>query len=323
MSGPKTSEYTLTREARERLVQQLIKEAEQRRHTELLKLIGDELSRCKEMVKYLEQELNELETIIDNNQFDKSEFDSCKAELRRITSYIQSFTLGESDSNDALELKESELSDTFGNARELEVRINKHNEKCGRKIRGNNIASVFEKARSAAKEATEKHTKDLVDEHVLAEREKAYIHESINDAMKELGYNVIGDRSFTRADGRVFKNELYKVGDGTVVNVSFSDNETITMELGAADSKDRLPTYREAECLVEDMEVFCSKYTDLERILLNKGVCSKLVRHMPATAEFAQVINVSEYSIKDTTDMYETKKRKRPVSSQKRMRKGG
>ena len=322
MSGPKTSEYTLTTEARERLVQQLIKEAEQRRHTELLKLIGDELSRCKEMLQYLEQELNELETIIDNNQFDKSEFDSCKAELRRITSYIQSFTLGESDSNDVLGLKESELSDTFGNARELEERINKHNEKCGRKIRGNNIASVFEKARSAAKEATEKHTKDLVDEHVLAEREKAYIHDSINDAMKELGYNVIGDRSFTRADGRVFKNELYKVGDGTVVNVSFSDNETITMELGAADSKDRLPTYQEAECLVEDMEVFCSKYTDLERILLNKGVCSKLVRHMPATAEFAQVINVSEYSIKDTTDMYETKKRKRPVSSQKRMRKG-
>ena len=71
MSGPKTSEYTLTKEARERLMQQLLMEAEQRKHKEHLKQINEELSRCREMLRYLEEQLFELENTIINNQFDK------------------------------------------------------------------------------------------------------------------------------------------------------------------------------------------------------------------------------------------------------------
>ena len=48
--------------------------------------------------------------------------------------------------------------------------------------------------------------------------ERAYISQSIDEVMAEMGYDVIGQRQVHKKNGRHFTNELYAYEDGTAVN---------------------------------------------------------------------------------------------------------
>ena len=54
--------------------------------------------------------------------------------------------------------------------------------------------------------------------------EQAYISNAIEEVMMEIGYQLIGNRSVTKKNGRRFRSELYTFSEGTAVNITHSSN---------------------------------------------------------------------------------------------------
>lgn len=148
-----------------------------------------------------------------------------------------------------------------------------------------------------------------LEKQLLEKRVEEYICDSIDKAMVEIGYKTVGSREVTVKNGRHFRSELYKVDEGTVVNVTYSDDGQVTMELGAADVEDRVPTDQEMRSLVEDMTRFCGNYTEVERKLREKGIEPKRISVLPPHAEYAQIIDVSEFELTEDIGKYHVRKK--------------
>lgn len=127
--------------------------------------------------------------------------------------------------------------------------------------------------------------------------EQSYISRCIDEVMEEMGYRLIGNRSVVKKSGRQFRNELYSFSEGTAVNVTYSSNGNITMEVGGIDAVDRIPDASETDRLTEDMRSFCGRFREFERRLQEKGVVSEHISLLPPDAEYAQIINVSDYNM--------------------------
>ncbi len=150
--------------------------------------------------------------------------------------------------------------------------------------------------------------------------EQAYISECLDEVMEEMGYTVIGSREVTKKNGKHFRNELYTYGDGTAVNVTYSSDGRIAMELGGIDSVDRLPEARETAALCASMEQFCDDFKEIEKRLLAKGVVlAHRVSLLPPSAEYAQIINTTEYRMTEETDTSQAKKKRRTAKNRKAM----
>ena len=139
--------------------------------------------------------------------------------------------------------------------------------------------------------------------------------------MQKMGYKLIGEREKTRKNGKKFKNELYLFDEGTAVNVTFADNGQITMELGGIDHADRVPTDAESRQLSEDMQAFCDDYKEISAYLKKKGIEMTKISHLPPDSQYAQIINVSDYSLTETVADYSTRQTKSGTASQKAMHK--
>lgn len=157
---------------------------------------------------------------------------------------------------------------------------------------------------------------------VQAQEEQEYIAKCMDEAMVELGYKVVGTRDLVRRNGRKYHNELYLFEEGTAVNVTYSDDGCISMELGGIDHVDRIPETSEVNGLVTDMRAFCDDYLALEAILRKKGVVTKNISILPPDSQYAQIINVSDYEMRDSVELYEQKKSKN-TSSAERVRRIG
>lgn len=130
--------------------------------------------------------------------------------------------------------------------------------------------------------------------------EKAYIATAMNETMAEMGYDVIGQREVTKRSGKHFRNELYQYGEKTAINITYSDDGQIAMELGKLDKTDRVPTASESNFLANQMTGFCEKFAELEKRLAQKGIkLGKRIALSPPTADYAQIINSHDYSTKE------------------------
>lgn len=54
--------------------------------------------------------------------------------------------------------------------------------------------------------------------------EQQYITESLDQVMRDMGYNVVGSREVVKKSGRKFRNGLYHFSEGSVVNVTYAAN---------------------------------------------------------------------------------------------------
>lgn len=153
----------------------------------------------------------------------------------------------------------------------------------------------------------------------LAENdERAYISQSIDEVMAEMGYDVIGQRQVHKKNGRHFTNELYAYEDGTAVNVTYADDGKITMELGGLDTDDRLPDAAEAKQLCESMESFCDDFSEIEKRLEAKGVVLKSrLALLPPSEDYAQIINVSDYQTTVPIDTFKANNRRNGIGQGK------
>lgn len=161
-----------------------------------------------------------------------------------------------------------------------------------------------------------------IKETVDADDEQAYISDSLDEVMEEMGYTVIGSREVTKKNGKRFRNELYTYGEGTAVNVTYSSDGKIAMELGGIDATDRLPDSHETAVLCESMENFCEDFKEIEKRLLAKGVVlADRISLLPPSAEYAQIINTADYRMTEKAETLQTKKQRRTATKRKALRK--
>ncbi|MBD5481162.1 MAG: hypothetical protein HDR15_01325 [Lachnospiraceae bacterium] len=156
---------------------------------------------------------------------------------------------------------------------------------------------------------------------MMSQKEQEYISTAVDEAMIEMGYELIGEKTVTKKNGKKFRNGLYTLEEGTAVNVTFSDSGQISMELGALDILDRVPTEAEAAELAKDMHAFCSDYAALEKKLAEKGITTNRISILPPSEEYAQIFNTSDYDLKRQVDTY--KKRRKKAAAGKQLYKEG
>ena len=182
-------------------------------------------------------------------------------------------------------------------------------------------------ARSAQIEFSEKGLRELeasianLECQANHDAEQAYISQSVNEVMAEMGYEVIGHRQVRKKSGKEFHSKLLTYEDGTVINVTESSNGQITMEIGGADEKDRLPDANERIALRKKMESFCKDFHEIEERLSAHGVIlnSRLSMAPPEEA-YAQIINLNDYELVEEYHSAMSKKKSAQVTSQKRMK---
>jgi RNase H-fold protein (predicted Holliday junction resolvase) len=139
---------------------------------------------------------------------------------------------------------------------------------------------------------------------LVKQQEQAYIAESVDEVMAGMGYDLIGSREVRKRSGKRFRNELFSFNEGTAVNVTFSPDGQISMELGGLAREDRIPSSEETEVLTRDMETFCGEFAEFERRLRAKGIIvGDRVALSPPTAEYAAIINVNDYDIAESTQI--------------------
>ena len=160
------------------------------------------------------------------------------------------------------------------------------------------------------------------EEVIRHQDEQAYISQCVDEAMQEMGYSVAGNREVVRRNGKRFRNELYLFDEGTAVNVTYSSEGQITMELGGIGMDDRLPTEAESASLASDMRTFCDDYYEIERRLRKKGIVTKRISILPPDAQYAQIINVSDYNLSAEVSEYEAKGTKKQTAKAKTQRIG-
>ena len=132
----------------------------------------------------------------------------------------------------------------------------------------------------------------------LHQREQAYIADCVDEVMEEMGYDLIGTREVRKRSGKRFRNELFTFSEGTAVNVTFSSDGQISMELGGLAREDRIPSAEEAEMLQRDMESFCGEFAEFERRMRARGVIvGERIALSPPSEEYAAIINVNDYAL--------------------------
>ena len=152
--------------------------------------------------------------------------------------------------------------------------------------------------------------------------EQQYISESLNQVMRDMGYNVVGSREVVKKSGRKFRNELYHFSEGSVVNVTYAANGQISMELGGVDACDREPSEEESSVLCDEMVEFCDEFPEIERRLKEKGVVlMNRISMLPPAEEYTQIINVSDFNMTEKVDVLETASKKQTETRKQVLRK--
>ncbi len=160
-----------------------------------------------------------------------------------------------------------------------------------------------------------------INDLITQQEEQKYISESLDEIMEEMGYSVLGSREITKKNGKHFHNELYSYAKGAAVNITYSSDGKITMELGGTDTSDRIPDENEAYILCQHMESFCKDFKEIEKQLLFKGIIVKeRICLLPPTQDYAQIINTSEYNTDVDIEKVESKKQCREIKKLKLMR---
>lgn len=160
---------------------------------------------------------------------------------------------------------------------------------------------------------------------LVRQQEQAYISDCVDEVMAEMGYDLIGSRVVRKKNGKRFRNELFTFNEGTALNVTFSPDGQISMELGGLAREDRIPTSRETEILTRNMETFCGEFAEFEHRMLAKGiVVGKRIALSPPTAEYAAIINVNDYDVAESTQVsvMNATEQHRKQAEKKAMRRG-
>lgn len=123
-----------------------------------------------------------------------------------------------------------------------------------------------------------------------------YVNRIIDDSMRELGYDVIGDKTRTNRRGEMVHQKLVTFSDKSALHFTMTENGQMTMEVVGLDQTDRKPTEQESQRLKKDMLSFCKKYPGIREALEKKGIRLEDGSILPADEQFAKIINTSGFT---------------------------
>lgn len=135
-------------------------------------------------------------------------------------------------------------------------------------------------------------------EKITKQRDNQYISNTIDDVMRDMGYDVIGYAGTRRTGSR--HEALYSFNDNTAIRVLVEDNY-LTMEIGGLDNCDREPSEKEAAEQVDDMKKFCSDYKLITEKLKDKGLKLDNEHDLPPNQEYSQIHNLKDYDLDEET----------------------
>lgn len=142
-------------------------------------------------------------------------------------------------------------------------------------------------------------------ENLLKEKEDYdYIVDSINEVMKELGYDIISS-DIMRKVNRTIVDNIYKFDDKNVLNVFTSDTGTIMFEVtGISNEKKEISSLDKLK-IKESMNDFCSKYSVIKEKLAEKGILFGKENLKPAEEKYARirVVNEEKYKVSNKSNV--------------------
>ena len=126
-----------------------------------------------------------------------------------------------------------------------------------------------------------------------------------NEILKEMGYNLLGQKANSISKDVYYTNRLYSYENGNVASVTFSSSGQISIEIGSVDNVDRQPSKQEAIKQVKSMERLCEDLPLIEEKLAERGIILKQrIAMQPAVEEVAQIFNGKDYNIKVNKEEY-------------------
>ncbi len=152
---------------------------------------------------------------------------------------------------------------------------------------------------------------------IQAHDEQSYINTCLDEVMVEMGYDLIGHRDVTKRSGKHFRHQLYTYENGTAVDITYSSDGRIAMELGGIGTTARIPDAAESEQLCRSMEHFCADFKELEQRLLARGVVvANRISLLPPEEAYAQIINTADYQMTGEATAFHVKKQKNNATGQ-------
>ena len=135
--------------------------------------------------------------------------------------------------------------------------------------------------------------------------ERQYIATQFNEILKEMGYNLLGQKANSINKDTFYTNRLYSYQNGNVASVTFSSSGQISIEIGSVDNVSREPSKQEAIKQVKSMEKLCEDLPEIEERLAERGIVLKQrIAMQPACEEVAQIFNGKDYNIKVEKEEY-------------------
>ena len=151
---------------------------------------------------------------------------------------------------------------------------------------------------------------------MLKKREQEIIAEAIDEAMVELGYDLIASIP-PKEDAPVYSQaQVYSFSEGVGVQVIESEGR-ISMEVVGIGTNNRKPTDTECEYLEAQMVGFCDVYEELEEKLKEKGIVkTNTIRRFPPDKKYARILNVNQFTDRKESTTMQTVMKKQTKKSQ-------
>ena len=134
-----------------------------------------------------------------------------------------------------------------------------------------------------------------LNEEVYKRAEKTEVEKCIDEAMEELGYELVGNRPQT-SDESV---RLYHFSTGSAVQMVRKGDGAISMKVVGLSDTSRLPNSDEAEFLYKQQIAFCDAYDLITDKLKEKGIVKipGTEKRLPPNVQFSQVVNLNDYHL--------------------------
>lgn len=156
-------------------------------------------------------------------------------------------------------------------------------------------------------------------EKLLKKREQEIIAQAIEEAMVELGYDLIAAVEPKVEEENPVQAQLFSFADGVGVQV-IENGERISMEVVGLGTNNRRPTEAEGEYLENQMADFCDAYTKLEEKLKEKGIVkSNTIHHLPPNKKYARILNMENFEQKKEVTTLQTIMKKSVQKTQEDM----
>lgn len=137
----------------------------------------------------------------------------------------------------------------------------------------------------------------------LEQKKNIYIYETAVKVLKDMGYELVGDYSFTQRSGAEIKSTLLKMDDNTGVNLVRTPDGQYTFELVGVAEDDHAITEAEIEELFKKMDATCiPRNTIFRKKMEENGVIMNNINIRPADRDMCRLKDIRKYTQTEQED---------------------